>query len=227
MTARPHGTHLLLAAALLGILTGTAGCGAPAPSHATLSDDDMKELFPSEAEIKNALGDVEHWSGPKLQAVNPSPSYPPNDGMSQECYDAAYGTAETRANLPTRTFVAAAMDPGRIQPTDSTGVRYTWVLAQRTSADDLRKGLDAAKDRLSKCSTYEFFDSGTTSGISYATKPSSNGKGPIEGAYASVTSGDVSLGFRVSGASYQQAEELAKKMVPVMEKQLQATAAKK
>jgi hypothetical protein len=227
MTARPHGTHLLLAAALLGILTGTAGCGAPAPSHATLSDDDMKELFPSEAEIKNALGDVEHWSGPKLQAVNPSPSYPPNDGMSQECFDAAYGTAETRAKLPARTFVAAAIDPGRIQPTDSTGVRYTWVLAQRTSADDLRKGLDAAKDRLSKCSTYEFFDSGTTSGISYATKPSSNGKGPIEGAYASVTSGDVSLGFRVSGASYQQAEELAKKMVPVMEKQLQATAAKK
>jgi hypothetical protein len=67
---------------------------------------------------------------------------------------------------------------------------------------------------------------GSTSGTGYAIKPTSNGLGPNQGAAAVVTNGDVSLSFTVSGVSYQDAQELVKKMVPVMENRLQASAPK-
>ncbi|MDJ0354413.1 hypothetical protein [Pseudarthrobacter sp. PH31-O2] len=41
-----------------------------------------------------------------------------------------------------------------------------------------------------------------------------------------VTSGDVSLAFAVYGTGFEKAKELARKMAPVMEKRLQASAPK-
>jgi hypothetical protein len=178
----------------------------------------MLNLFPTATEIKTALGDIKPVTGPKAQLPKPNSTLPANDGMSKECYDAAYGAFDPSAPAPTRMFT--------MQSSGSSGPSFVWVLTQRSSADDIQKGQDAWKDRLRKCDRYESFDSGTSSGTSFATKPSTNGKGPGEGANVLMTSGDVSMAFAVTGVSYEKAEDLAKKMAPVMERRLKASTPK-
>lgn len=175
------------------------------------------KLFPTETEIKTALGDVESVTGPSAQIPDPSASPPANTVSSTECYEASFGTAESRADVPTRMFA--------MQSSDSDGTSYRWVVAQRPSADDIRKGRSAYEDRVRKCSSYETFDAGTTSGNNFAARPSGEGKVPSEGASAYVTSGNVSIQFTVLGP-LEEAKELVKKMAPVMEKRLKASAPK-
>lgn len=210
-----HRLRALAASAILGVLAVTASGCAPPPSYSSLDDDAMKKLFPTETEIKTALGNINTVTGPKSQVNNPSASPQPSNGLSPECYDAAYGGFSQPQ--PSRLFV--------MQSSGSGGPSFTWVLAQRSSADDIRKTQDNLRDRLSKCDSYELFDSGTSSGTSFVTKPSPGGK-PGEGANVIVTSGDVSLAFAVSGTGFEKAKELARKMAPVMEKRLQASAPK-
>lgn len=44
------------AAAVMTAAFLAVGCGAPAPSFSGLSDDQLKALFPSDAEVKSTLG---------------------------------------------------------------------------------------------------------------------------------------------------------------------------
>lgn len=182
----------------------------------------MMKLFPTETEIRTALGDVKSLTAPRAELPKPNFTPPANDGMSQECYDAAYGgLTSAGASSLTRMFVMQSSTSS-----GSPGSGFAWVLAQRPSADDVKKMQDAYKDRLKKCDRYEFFDSGTSSGTTVATKPSKDGKGPDEGANVIVTSGDVSMAFSVTGISYEKAKDFVKKMAPVMEKRLKAAAPK-
>lgn len=204
------------AAVALSLLMAVTACAGPEPTYSSLSDGDMKALLPTESEIKTALGDINTVTGPTLETPKPNFTYPANEGMSQECYEAAYGTDESRAIVPTRMFV--------MQSSGSGGPSFVWVVTQQTSADTVRKSQDLLKSRLGKCDSYETFDAGTSSGSSFVTKPSEHGPG--EGANAVITSGDVSMAFAVRDVSYSEAKELVKKMAPVMEKRLKASAPK-
>lgn len=207
----------LSAAAVLAFLAVTSvGCGAPEPSYSALDDDAMLKLFPTATEAKTALGDINTITGPRAETPNPNSTPPANDGMSQECYDAAYGGFTT--TKPTRMFVMNSSGSG--------GPTFVWVLAQRPSADDVRKNRAAYEDRVRKCSNYMSFDAGTSSGNNYATKASDNEKGIDEGASAFVTNGDVSMVFAVTDVRHEEAEDLVRKMAPVMEKRLKASAPK-
>jgi hypothetical protein len=194
------------------------GCAAPEPSYSALDDDAMMKLFPTATEIKTALGDINTVTGPKAQLPKPNVTPPANDGISQECYDAAYGNFGPNVQAPTRMFA--------MQSSGSGGPSFVWVLTQRASAEEIRKGQDELKGRLGKCDRYESFDAGTTSGTSFVTKPSADGKGPREGVNVVMTSGDVSMAFAVYGVPYEQGKDLAMKMAPVMEKRLKASAPK-
>lgn len=178
----------------------------------------MMKLFPTETEIKTALGgDFKSLIGPRAEVPKADTSPPANDGLSEECYDAAYGGfASAGASAPTRMFV---MQAGYTSPT------FVWVLSQRSSDDDIQKVQDTYKERLGKCDRYEFFDSGTGSGTSVAIKPSTD-TWPEEGVNVAVTSGDVSMAFAIHGMSHEKAKDVAKKMAPVMEKRLKSSAPK-
>jgi hypothetical protein len=204
------------AAAVLSLLLAATACAGPEPTYSSLSDSDMKALFPTESEIKTALGDINTVIGPTLQTPKPKITPPPNEGMSQDCYEASYGTAESQATEPTRMFVMRSSGSG--------GPSLVWALAQRSSADEIKAGQDNLRARIHRCDQFEEFDAGTSSGTSFIHKPFEHGAG--EGANAVVTSGDVSLAFAVSNVSYSEAKELVKKMAPVMEKRLKASAPK-
>ncbi|MDJ0354412.1 hypothetical protein [Pseudarthrobacter sp. PH31-O2] len=107
-------THHLLRAlsvsAILGILAVTAAGCAPTPSYSSLDEDSMKKLFPTESEIKSALGSINTITGPKSQVNNPSASPQPSRGLSPEWYDAAYGGFSQPQ--PTRMFVMQSSGSG-------------------------------------------------------------------------------------------------------------------
>lgn len=205
----------LAAAALLLVTLVVAGC-APAPAYSSLGDDEMKKLFPTESEIKGAVGDVTGVSGPKSQAIKTA-SPPANNGLSQECSEAAFGDPASPPAPLTRMFVLNA--------DGQDNARFAWVLSQRSSADEMRKAHDGFKSRIAKCEEfYETYDPGTSSGIGYGIKKSGNSM--TEGAGTVVVSGDTQLAFAVYGIPHQKAEELVRKMAPVMEKRLKASAPK-
>ena len=206
----------LAAAALLLVTLVAAGC-APAPSYSSLSDDEVKRLFPTEAEIQSAVGDISDVSGPISATVNKSPNPPQNNDLSPECTAALYGDPKSYTP-PTRIFILKA--------DGQDGTRLTWALMQRSSADEMRSAHEDYKSRIAKCEEfYEPYDPGTSAGVGYGIKKS--GSGLVEGAVAVVVSGDTQLAFVASGVSYQKAEELARKMAPVMEKRLKDSAPKR
>lgn len=205
----------LAVVAFLLFTLAAAGC-APAPAYSSLGDEEMKKLFPTESEIKGAVGDVTAVSGPKSQAIKTA-SPPPNSGLSQECSEVAYGDPKSPAAPLTRMFVLNA--------DGQDNARLTWVLSQRASADEMRKAHDGLKSRIGKCEEfYETYDPGTSSGVGYGIKKTANNL--TEGAAAVVLNGDTQLAFAVYGVSHKKAEELVRKMAPVMEKRLKASAPK-
>lgn len=212
-----HFRRSVLAAGILAALAiATGGCAAP-PSYSALDDDAIKKLFPTETEIKTAVGDINRIIGPKADVPEANATPPESDGMSEGCPDAVYGGLTSMdAFVPTRTFfMRSAYTP-----------IFGWVLSQGSSADEIQKMQDAYEERLAVCDQYEFFDSGTSSGTGVAIKPSQDGKGSEEGASVIVTSGDVSMAFDVVGMPYEKAKDVVKKMAPVMEKRLKASAPK-
>lgn len=173
----------------------------------------MKRLLPTDAQIKSVSGDLRNISGgPRSYTPKPRETSPSRDGRTPKCYEESFGTPDA---LTDRMFLM-------LYKSDS-GTSFSWALNQLNSPDDIKARLEKSKKVANACG-YEFFDAGTSSGLSFATRKSAPMKDTSKRAFSVVTSGDVEIIFQVTGLPLEEAKTMARKMAPVMEKRLKASA---
>lgn len=215
MAVRQLARSVSAAVLVAGLSIGSTGCGAPEPSYTSLSDEAVKNLFPTDAEIKSALGGDYILTAPL--AMQPAADYTPpaNEGLSPECHEAVYGGAKPAP--PSRIFMMESTGP---EP------HFLWAITQWPSPEDTKTNVNRIKSRIEKCGHIEPFVSDVATGISYLLLKSPDGLVTTDAAHAVVINGDVEIMFIADNMPVEESKAIAMKMAPVMEKRLKASAPK-
>lgn len=213
------------AAAAMAVVLLNVGCGAPDPSFAGLSDDQLKALFPSDAEVKSILGPEAELYEPRvmdLSVASPDPSRTMEAGKSENCRDAYFGTDETRSIEVTRGFDLEGTEA-------SNSIDFPkWHLRQHPSAKEARRFIDVHDKISKKCEWYEMFPLAIDHSMGRSMDLRALGDvGDVHyGASLAIAVGDLSMTFGLSSTSREEAVEKSKKMAGVIERRLQASAPK-
>lgn len=201
-----------LAVALALILSGCA----PETTFAGFSDEQLKDLFPTEAEVASAVPGKVSLSDPIVSERTPAS---PGDstatlptGVPENCRDTYLGTDETRAvdAAYTRSFKR----DGRVD-----NHRLGWSLTHFPSEAEAKRFLDVYQEISKKCENYSMFDLDVQSGWGRTASPD----GIYEGISAIVSVGDVTISVSLTDFSKDEGEAVAKKMASAMERRINAS----
>jgi hypothetical protein len=207
----------LAAAAVVTVLlaVGTS-CSSPDVSFRGLSNEQFKDLLPSESEIDLAVGRKVTLGEPEPIDFRRSATAAPNPGLFPDCYAAYFGTPESNSSPVSRGYTLAGWTEG------SPLYPYTWHLVERPSAEEARRVVRETIMRLGKCRHFAAFDPGVAHGLGVTFRKITGAKDSRTGAGVAVAVGDVTISFSVSGLPPPEAREIAQEMATVMEKHLKA-----
>ena len=223
-----------LMASVVAMVLLVSGCGAPDPSFAGLSDDQMKGLFPTEAEVKSVLGSEAELREPQIMETSvpspsssvASPSTPRtmDPGMPEGCREFYFGSEEAQSIQVTRGFDLR----GTLESDSIYGP--SWRLRQHPSALEARRSIEIYDKIARKCEWYQMFpvagDHSTGESLDLRNVVKEDVGDVPYTAQFTIAVGDVSMAFGLSCRSREEGIEIAKKMAIVVERRLQAAAPK-